>query len=149
MERGNISGGRISGRSTRTPRKRRKINDFWKKLTTDHLSMLHLYFQNGGVKQTDGRSSSRAGSDNRVQNQDSVDGTNSLISSTGLARGDTLSEDCKPEEVLGGGAETSRKGSMNRFMKRCRNKSRNGFLNIFRTRSMNRPMNRSMNRSMN
>ena len=97
----------MSGRSTRTQKKHRKMNTFWKKLTTDNLSVLHSCFQTGNVKHPDGRSLSRGVGGGRIHNQDSLDATNSIISSTGLAAGDILSEVGHAEGVLGGGGVES------------------------------------------
>jgi len=99
----------LSGRTTCTQKKHKKINAFWKKLTTDHLSVLKDYFQEGGGTKQMGRAFSRegSGSGDALQNQDSLDATNSLISSTGFAAGEgTLSGD-EGHSLLGvaGGAE--------------------------------------------
>lgn len=87
------------GLSSRPKKKYKKMQGFWKKLTTENLSLLHSYFKNENIK----RASSRGIGGSRIHNQESLDATGSLISSTGLAHGDILSEDGPVEGLPGGG----------------------------------------------
>lgn len=119
MEQTNLAG----GLSTRIQRKHRKMQAFWKKLTTDNLSALHSCFQTGNIKHPDGRGLSRGISGGRIQNQDSIDATGSLISSTGFAHGDILSEEGNVDGLAtGGGMEsTNIKGGKSSQSKRPKN----------------------------
>ena len=106
----------------RSHKRSRKMQSFWKKLTTDNLSSLHEWFQNGGSKYSDGKQLGRGISGGRIRNQDSLDATGSLISSTGFAHGDVLSEEGIVEGVAGTGLETiNTKGGKGSQVKRPKN----------------------------
>ena len=119
MDQTNLAG----GLSTRSQRKHRKMQAFWKKLTTDNLSALHSCFQTGNIKHPDHRGLSRGVSGGRIHNQDSIDATGSLISSTGFAHGDMLSEEGHMDGLGGGGGMESSniKGGKSSQSKRPKN----------------------------
>ena len=106
----------------RSHKRSRKMQSFWKKLTTDNLSSLHSWFQNGGSKYSDGKQLGRGIAGGRIRNQDSLDATGSLISSTGFAHGDVLSEEGIGEGIAGPGLEAANmKGSKGSQLKRPKN----------------------------
>ena len=88
----------VSAVGTRTQKRHRRMQTFWKKLTTDNLSVLHSCFETGNIK----HSSSRGPGGGRIHNQDSIDATGSLISSTGLAHGEIAGEEGVTEGITVG-----------------------------------------------